>query len=357
MATWKVFKDKITIFEHPDAEKLQLGKVGPYQVVVQKGLYEDGDDVVFAPDKSVLSGVIEQEFKQYLVGPDKNRVKAIRLRNELSSGIIIPPHIIKEQCGKGIDDLPYTEDLSELMGIAKYVPPVPIEMAGVAAPIEYDHLSIKHDVEQFGIYAGNFIDDERVICSEKIHGSQIVAYIALDGDGNLHRWVSTKNYNAAGLCILESDTNFYWKCVRNVSLWEKLQDLLVLTDLVTKLDDGGWVIQVFGEALPCQSMKYGFVEPTMRIFGLSVNGVTIPYDKLPDFIRDLWVPVLYDGPYTNVPELKKLALGNETVSGNELHIKEGIVIRPYEDRRASDGTWLKVKVINPKYKETGEEFS
>ena len=77
MATWQVFKDRIEIFPHPNAEKLELGKIGTYQVVVQKGIYTTGDEVVFVPEKSLLSGRILTEYQTYLVGKDKNRVKAV----------------------------------------------------------------------------------------------------------------------------------------------------------------------------------------------------------------------------------------------------------------------------------------
>jgi len=49
--------------------------------------------------------------------------------------------------------------------------------------------------------------------------------------------------------------------------------------------------------------------------------------------------------------------GMELVSGKGLHIKEGVVISPYIDRFAMDGTRLRLKVINPKYKETGDEIN
>ena len=48
MSTWRVCKTKISLFTHPNADSLVIGKVGSYQVVVQKGLYQDGDDVIFA---------------------------------------------------------------------------------------------------------------------------------------------------------------------------------------------------------------------------------------------------------------------------------------------------------------------
>jgi RNA ligase (TIGR02306 family) len=349
MSTFKVIKTKIEIFPHPNAEKLQIGKVGNYQVVVQKGLYNGGEDVVFAPEKSILTGVLEAEYKNYLKGPENNRVGSIRLRDELSCGIIIPPHLVKEQSGKDISELPYDEDLSEILGISKYIPPVPREMEGLAVPIEFDLNRVKHDVEQFGVYASNFIHGERIIISEKLHGSSLVAYSGIDNEHVEHCWVTTKNYNSEGLCLVDTPNQFYWMCTREIQLWDMVKRLREELNCKT--------IQVFGEALPCQSLKYGFVNPTMRIFGVVVDGLNVPYDQLPDEWQNVWVPILYDGEYKDIERLKKLALGNEYVSGQELHIKEGIVIRPYQDRRAKDGTWLKVKVINTKYRETGEEFN
>ena len=96
MSNFKVSKEKISIFTHPSGDKLQLGRIGSYQVVVQKGLYQDGDLVVFAPEKSVLTGQLKSEYETYLAGPNKDRVKAIRLRDQISSGIIIPPHLISD---------------------------------------------------------------------------------------------------------------------------------------------------------------------------------------------------------------------------------------------------------------------
>jgi hypothetical protein len=47
----------------------------------------------------------------------------------------------------------------------------------------------------------------------------------------------------------------------------------------------------------------------------------------------------------------------EQVSGKQHHIREGVVLRPYIDRDAKDGTKLRLKIINPKYRETGEEIN
>jgi len=52
MSNWKISKEKIEIFTHTNAENLVIGKVGSYQVVVQKGLYNDGDEVIFESSES-----------------------------------------------------------------------------------------------------------------------------------------------------------------------------------------------------------------------------------------------------------------------------------------------------------------
>jgi len=188
-----------------------------------------------------------------------------------------------------------------------------------------------------------------------IHNSQINAYASLKpGQGITHRWVSTKNYNKAGLHLIESETNFYWRSTRAIDLWGMIEHCYGLVE-GESVDER--VIQVFGEALPCQAFKYGQVEHTMRIFDIRVDGVSIPYDLVPEPFKEFWVPILYDGAYINVDEIKSLAKGMEQVSGKETNIKEGMVLRPYIDRRASDGTRLLVKILNPKYRETGEEIN
>jgi RNA ligase (TIGR02306 family) len=92
------------------------------------------------------------------------------------------------------------------------------------------------------------------------------------------------------------------------------------------------------------------------VFDVRLNGYSVPYDELQEVWGDVWVPVLYDGPF-NADNARQLRAGKEQVSGKELHIREGVVVRPYVDRRASDGTRLCLKIINPAYKETGDEIN
>jgi len=362
MSQWKVSKEKIEIFPHGNADTLSLGKVGSYQVVVQSGIYKDGDTVVFAPEKSVLTGQIKTEFEKYLVGPENDRVKGVRLRGEISSGILIPKHLLV-----GIEDAEIGEDVSEKLGISHYEPPIPQQLAGKVRSFEMKYIG-SHDCEQVGVYVNDLIPGERIVVSEKVHGSQFILGHDVDKNETI---VSSKGMLKKGLVLEESDDNTYWIAAKNDGIIEKIRE---------HYDTG--VVQVFGEVVPVQGgYNYGQTKPTARLFDVRVNSVSIPYDVVPEPFREMWVPIIYDGEinlienevvlfsdpergihktkitYTLPDEITRMCKGMETVSGKQVHIREGVVVRPYIDRDARDGNKLRLKIINPKYKESGEEIS
>lgn len=349
MSSWKVSKERITLFPHPNAEKLELGKVGAYQVVVQKGLYNDGDEVVFVPEKSILNGALQERFASYLVGPEKNRVKAIALRGEMSCGIILSPDVVAQQTGQALNVLPEGEDLSERMDITKYEPPIPINLAGEAEALPSDVRFGQHDCEQFGVYADQLQVGEDVVITEKLHGSQAIYYLHFPTGT---RFVSSKGLLGRGLCLTQNETNAYWR--HAAEIWN-----LIERSVGSGIFPPDASIQVFAELIPCQggAWTYGVKGgTTVRVFDVRMNGTSVPYDKLEPVWGAVWVPVLYRGPL-DLENARSLREGMEQVSGKQLHIREGVVVRPYVDRRASDGRRLALKLINPQYKETGEEIN
>lgn len=362
MSNWKVSKERIELFVHPNADALELGKVGSYQVVVQKGLYTTGDEVVFAPEKSVLTGQLKAEYEKYLSGPDKDRVKAVRLRNEISSGIIIPKEFIPN-----FESYEVGVDISTDLGISKYEPPIPVHLAGKVKSFDMPHIG-NHDCEHANVYVNDLIPGERVVITEKVHGSQFILAHEIETEKTI---VSSKGMLKSGLSLEDEEGNTYWVAAKNDNIISKIRN---------SFSEG--VVQVFGEVIPVQKgYNYGQTKPTVRLFDVRVNGQSIPYDKVPGCLRELWVPIIYDGTLnldskeivlyedssrgirkTKVDfilpkDVVDLCKGNEMVSGKELHIREGVVLRPYIDRDAKDRTKLRLKIINPAYKETGEEIN
>lgn len=342
MSNWKVSKQRIKLFPHPNADALELGKVGTYQVVVQKGLYNDGDQVVFVPEHSVLVGRLEQEFKPYLAGKEKNRVKSVMLRKELSSGIILSNQLVEAIARVPLSSITEDVDLSKLLGITKYIAPIPACLSGEVESIDATYR--QHDCEQFGVYQSEFKQGEQVVVTEKLHGSQLIAHLSEDKS----RFISSKGLLGRGLSLKESESNSYWQAANNVGLFELMDKHLgVLGD-----------VQVFGELIPCQGgdWSYGHEQPTVKIFDIKVAQYSVPYSTLPEELQQLWVPILYTGPF-DADLVRNLRQGTEQVSGNNLHIREGAVVHPQLHRKAADGTNLMLKIINPKYKQTGDEFN
>jgi len=365
MSNWKVSKEKIELFTHTNADTLQIGKVGSYQVVVQKGMYNDGDFVVFAPEKSILSGKLKQEYHTYLAGVAQNRVKEVRLRGEVSAGIIIPQELLDFD----LSSVEEGEDISLRLGITKYEPPIPSELEGKVISFEMPSIG-HHDCEQYAVYVKQLVEGERIVVSEKLHGSMFTLAYNFEQDKIL---ISSKNLLKQGLMFEGYENNSYTRAAENDKIIEKI-----------KANYSSGTVQIFGEVLPVQGgYGYGFEKPGIKVFDIRVDGQIIPYDMVPEDFKSLWVPILFDGslnmihnevllhedPETGekitrkeqfLPEsIIKLCEGMETVSGRSIHIREGVVLRPYIDRYAPDGTKLRLKIINPKYakKSTGEEIN
>lgn len=93
MSTLRVTAELLTVHEHPNADALELAQVGLYRAVVAKGAYRSGDAAVYIPEQSVLPAALIEELglTGRLAGGESNRVKAVRLRGELSQGIVCRP--------------------------------------------------------------------------------------------------------------------------------------------------------------------------------------------------------------------------------------------------------------------------
>lgn len=188
MSTFSVKVRKIEILPHSNADALELAKVDDYRCVVKKGQYKTGDLVVYIPEAAIVPEWIlkqynfwnEKENKGMLAGSEGNRVKAIKLRGELSTGIVIP--VITEfpnglPYGKGFirnligEELFLNEgdDVSEFLGITKWSPPIPVHMAGEVFNAG-SHLTVNYDIENIKAYPTVLQEDEEVVITEKLHG-------------------------------------------------------------------------------------------------------------------------------------------------------------------------------------------
>src|SRR5579862_9548507 len=86
------------VWEHTNAERLEMAKLGSmsYQFVITKGSYKPGDLVVYFPIDSILPEHIVETLglTGKRAGSEGNRVKTIRLRGQISQGVVASPEAV-----------------------------------------------------------------------------------------------------------------------------------------------------------------------------------------------------------------------------------------------------------------------
>ena len=332
MSTLRVTAEPLAVHPHPNADALELAQVGLYRAVVAKGAYRTGDYAVYIPEQAVLPAALIEELglTGRLAGSAKDRVRAVRLRGELSQGIVCRPTAVL-----GSADLAAAHaegvDFADLLGITKWVPPIPPTMSGLveSAP----ELLPWVDIENIRRFPDVFEPGEPVVVTEKVHGTCcLMTYTA--GSGAVR--VSSKGVGAQGLALVEDGRNLYWRAVRGFDL------PAVAARLAERL--GASRVGIFGEVYGSgvQDLGYG---ADGRSTGLGFAVFDLSYDDGTGQVRWLdpvdaldgelpLVPRLFEGPF-DIDRILALAEGTETVSGAGLHIREGVVIRPRTERHST----------------------
>ncbi|MFF9036980.1 RNA ligase (ATP) [Streptomyces sp. NPDC014892] len=348
MSTLRVTAEVLTIHEHPNADALELAQVGLYRAVVAKGAYRTGDTAVYIPEQSVLPAALIEELglTGRLAGGNADRVKAVRLRGELSQGIVCRPRALADvDLTAAVSD---GTDFAERLGIVKWVPPIPPTMSGEveSAP----DLLPWVDIENIQRHPGIFTPGEPVVLTEKLHGTAcLVTYLAEGG----RIQVSSKGFGSKSLALKEDPRNLYWRAVHGHRVGE------VAARLAERL--GARRVGIFGEVYGAgvQDLTYG-ADGRRDTLGYAVFDVSADIDgrvrwldaaELPDLLDGELplVPRLYEGPYA-VDRVLEVASGRETVSGRGLHLREGVVIRPATERYSPvTGGRAVAKAVSPAY--------
>ncbi|MGW6416893.1 RNA ligase (ATP) [Streptomyces sp. NPDC055055] len=355
MSTLRVTAEVLTVHPHPNADALELAQIGLYRAVVAKGAYRTGDTAVYIPEQAVLPAALVDELglTGRLAGGDANRVKAVRLRGELSQGIVCRPGALADvDLERAAAD---GTDFAETLGIVKWVPPIPPTMSGdvEAAP----DLLPWVDIENLQRHPDVFEPGEPVVLTEKLHGTAcLLTYRAEDGRVQ----VSSKGFGAKGLALREDPRNLYWRAVHGHGLAE------VAERLAERL--GARRVGLFGEVYGAgvQDLAYG-ADGRGETVGYALFDVSAEIDGQVRWLDPAEVlepgevpvvPRLHTGPY-DLDTVLAHASGRETVSGREAHLREGVVIRPVTERHSPVvGGRAIAKAVSPAYltRKGGTEF-
>jgi RNA ligase (TIGR02306 family) len=191
----------------PEADAIEKASILGWQLVVKKGDFKEGDLCVYCEIDSLMPDNPEFEFLK----PRGMRIRTVRLRGQISQGIAFPLSILPV-----MDDYKEGENVTELLGIEKYEPPIPACLSGVVKG-KFPSFIPKTDETRVQVlqkvldkYKGN-----SCYITEKLDGSSATYYIK-DGEFG----ACSRN-----LDLIEDADNSFWKVVRQLNIEEKLRDL------------------------------------------------------------------------------------------------------------------------------------
>lgn len=295
------------VLPHGNADKLEIIPIGGWQAVVKKGQFSVGDWAIYIePDYLVPTDRAEFAFLAN-EGKTHHRLKAVRLRGELSYGLLIPvPEYLRDRA--------HRSDVMDDLGIDRYEPPVQ-SMGTSARELSLEEsppvFSPKFDIESYQKYPTVIKSGEMVVITEKIHGAN-ARYCFVDGKffmGSRNRWIDPNGIHPWSVAA-NNDSRIREWCERNPGV--------VLYG------------EVFGAV---QSLRYGRKDGEISFAAFAaikdgkwIDTIGLHYDEtLPT------VPLIYIGPFDEC--VFSLAEENTCVYGAEKsHMKEGIVIVPKKER-------------------------
>ena len=325
------------------ADAIELAVVDGWQVVVAKNVgHQVGDLVVYCEIDSFLP--IEPEFEflrksSYKKMGDQEgfRLKTIKLRGQISQGLILPYSVIPIAQFATAADLPEGMDVSEMLGIVKYEPPIPAQLAGRVKG-SFPSFLRKTDEERIQNLEKEYTEwtlssKHQFYATEKLDGSSFTCYIKNGEFG-----VCSRNMD-----LLETEDNTFWAVARKL-------------DLENKLRSFGKNICFQGEMVGSgiQGNHYNMKDQTVFFYNIFIidEREYVGYDEFRNMLFDLdlaCVPVLsypFNFPADSVAALPTVSALLRSAEGksvlNDKVEREGLVIRSM-DRTIS------FKVISNKF--------
>jgi RNA ligase (TIGR02306 family) len=343
MATFEAKVYRLEIEPHPNADAIELAKVGEFRSIVRKGQFKTGDLGVYIPEASIVPlGVIKiLGLEGKLAGSQKNRVKAIKLRGILSQGLIYPVDSGTD-CGGPFITLPTEDgigtmlpvvegqDVATELGITKYEPPIPVHFAGQVGNAH--GYTLHYDIENIKKYPNviNYGTDVLFV-TEKLHGTWTCFGYHPEYPEPI---VTSKGLSGRGVAFKlneENQGNVY------VQMYKKVGEKY-LADLRAGLAPGLAVYllgEIYGKGV--QDLQYGTTEPAFRAFDIYVKDPTTGEGRYLSGVEFVTacraaniptVPVVGIGPYTR-EEIEEMTNGQTELEGD--NIREGVVVRLYAD--------------------------
>jgi len=349
-----------TVRHHPNADRLDLAtmKRMTFQFVVGRDQWKVGDSVLYFPVDSLLpAGIVEKlGLVGRLAGSDKNRIKTIKLRGEVSQGLVADPSSLlddawmiwdSDSCTHQVRS-PHFDGFKSLMdhlGVTKYEPP--IKLTGVGNLLLMPDGVGVYDIEGADRYPGvvELLMDQPVCITEKLEGTNL--WVRRLPDGTIQ--VGQRNYLIEEVPA-EGKANMYWETVRTDGV------LPILEEAAAKFP--GQTVAFRGELLGQSIQGYykGMKRNVIRFFDVQVDGQYLSFEAFVALIPpEHRVPVLFAGSlreWLGSRTIQETSNGPSVFSPGQK--REGIVIRPLVEQQVIDEVpgfrgRLLIKMRSPEY--------
>jgi RNA ligase (TIGR02306 family) len=280
------------------ADMIELAIVDGWKVVVAKNVgHKVGDMVIYCEIDSFLPIRDEFEFlrkSSYKKMGDQEgfRLKTIKLRGQVSQGLILPIVVLNPP-DTNIYVTPFEGlDVTEMLEIVKYEPPIPAELSGKVKGLfpsflrKTDEERVQNLTKEYEQYKSL---GRKFYVTEKLDGSSATFYYK---DGVFG--VCSRN-----LELLETEGNTFWKVARELDLENKMKSLgkniAIQSELIGESIQGN-PYKIKGQTIRCfnlfdiDSQEYQSLAHLVRvlgIMGIKMVPIVDEFFKLPDTIEEL----------------------------------------------------------------------
>lgn len=208
------------LFPIKGADVIEAARVDGWVCIVKKGEFQLGDLGVYFEIDSFLPGTdprysfLESKFITY-EGNKGARLRTIRLKKQIGQGLILPLARFPE-----LQDAKLGDDVTEILGIQKWEPYIPAQLAGQVKGNFPSFISkseqerVQNLVEELEEHRG-----EELEVSIKLDGASMTVYRNQTEEG-INHGVCGRNWE-----LKETDTNSVWRVTRKDKMLEALDFL------------------------------------------------------------------------------------------------------------------------------------
>lgn len=358
------------------ADRIEVAEVLGWECVVKKGEFNVGDKIIYVEVDSIMPEKPEFEFLR----DRKFRVKTIKLRKQISQGLVLPLSVLgPPEAIDHLDEDDISLDVTNLLGITKYLSPSELsEQSEIERRIKNNKNKLRKFMMRYSWFRRLFLsrkkksgfpywvsktDEERIqnipqvleqFADKEVYITEKIDYqsVTFTGkmvprfSGKLGKLIPLKKYKFV-VCSRNMTTNnkssLYWQIAKKYNIEQILRENPTLT------------IQGEQGDTKVQGNKYGIKEPTMWVFNIIDHERNYHYNyrEMFEFCQKFNLEIV---PYigleqssvilselgSTVQEIVEFSKGKSVLADIP---REGIVIRCIENGQKL----LSFKVVNPDF--------